>query len=88
MLATTDRERYVLLSTLADGTPNAVRPVSNANEGKRILDELRHAGEEQWHLFDIREKRRVAVSGYPPLSPQCPILTNGRPASLQGPSSY
>jgi hypothetical protein len=87
MLARNDRERYVLVSTLADGTPNAVRPVSNAKDGKRILHELRQAGEAQWHLFDILEKRRVAVSGLPPLSPPCPMFTNGHPASFGGPSS-
>ena len=85
MLATNDRERYVLVRTLADGTPNAVRPVSSANEGRRILNELRQAGEAQWHLFDIHEKRQLAVSGRPPLSPQCPMFTKGQPGS---PSSH
>jgi hypothetical protein len=61
MLAVNDRDRYVLVSTLADGTPNAVRPVSNENEGKRILNELRQAGEAQWHLFDTLKKRQVPV---------------------------
>ena len=82
-----DRDRYVLVSTLADGTPNAVRPVSNANEGKRILNELRRAGEAQWHLFDIHEKRRVAVPGRPQLPPQCPKRTNGQPVLPGSPSS-
>lgn len=59
MLFSRDDDRYVLIQTLPDGTPQAVQPVSNFLEGERILKSLTQHGEANWFLFDVRENRTV-----------------------------
>jgi hypothetical protein len=54
-----EQTRYVLIQTLPDGTPKAVKPVTSLEDGEREMVELIGRGEYGWHLFDVRENRRL-----------------------------
>ncbi len=87
MLPTLEYDRYVLIRTLPDGTPNRVRPVSNLKQGERILNQLCQAGETRWQLFDTQESRRVAgstssaVPSKSPAQPRAPSTSSSNPSS-------
>jgi hypothetical protein len=83
-LALNDDERYVLIRTLPDGTPNGVRPVSNLNQGEQVLRALKEAGEAEWHLLDVLENKRIVVSSRWPFPPKCPLLSGGEAAPPAG----
>jgi hypothetical protein len=54
-----ERLRYVLIHVLSDGTPNAVQPVSSLDEAYRKLKALTEREGGGWHIFDLKENRRL-----------------------------
>ncbi len=59
MFLSDNGHRYVLIQTLADGAPKALKPVPNLSAGEQIIRDLIARGEDGWYLFDAKESRSV-----------------------------
>ena len=54
-----EEDRYVLIKTLPDGTPAAVRPMPSLKAARAELAVLNSTDGGFWHIFDHLENRTI-----------------------------
>lgn len=54
-----DRDRYVLIKALPDGTPVAVRPMPSLETAQTELGVVNGNDGGGWHILDLQENKRV-----------------------------